>query len=113
MPLVSGLDVLRWARQQTGLMSPPIIMLTSSEGATDVALAYKLGANSFVVKPFEREERVRHSTPPDGDQEVSAEVLTTGATALLRKPFSQESLLGALRSALAKPEGPTGHANPD
>jgi FixJ family two-component response regulator len=48
-----------------------------------------------------------------GDQEVSAEVLTTGATALLRKPFSQESLLGALRSALAQPEGPTGHANPD
>jgi FixJ family two-component response regulator len=48
-----------------------------------------------------------------GDQEVSAEVLTTGATALLRKPFSQESLLAALRSALAKPEGPTRHANPD
>jgi FixJ family two-component response regulator len=44
-----------------------------------------------------------------GDQEVSAEVLTTGATALLRKPFSQESLLGALRSALAQP----GHANPE
>ena len=37
-----------------------------------------------------------------GDQELSAEVLTTGATALLRKPFSQESLLGALRSALAQ-----------
>src|SRR6266516_8182069 len=37
-----------------------------------------------------------------GDQELSAEVLTTGVTALLRKPFSQESLLGALRSALAQ-----------
>ena len=40
-----------------------------------------------------------------GDQELSAEVLTTGATALLRKPFSQESLLGALRSALAQTGG--------
>ena len=48
-----------------------------------------------------------------GDQEVSAEVLTTGATALLRKPFSQESLLGALRSALVSPGGPTGHAMPN
>jgi len=48
-----------------------------------------------------------------GDQEVSAEVLSTGATALLRKPFSQESLLGALRSALASPGGPTGHAKPN
>jgi len=36
-----------------------------------------------------------------GDQEVSSEVLTSGATALLRKPFSQESFLAALRSALA------------
>ena len=43
-----------------------------------------------------------------GDQEVSKEVLSTGATALLRKPFSQESLLGALRSALAKTGGENG-----
>ena len=47
-----------------------------------------------------------------GDQELSAEVLTTGATALLRKPFSQESLLGALRSALAQTAGPTSDENP-
>jgi FixJ family two-component response regulator len=43
-----------------------------------------------------------------GDQEVSEEVLKSGATALLRKPFNQESLLTALRSALAQSEGPTG-----
>jgi FixJ family two-component response regulator len=43
-----------------------------------------------------------------GDQEVSGEVLSTGATALLRKPFSQESLLGALRSALARTRGAIG-----
>ena len=47
-----------------------------------------------------------------GDQELSAEVLTTGATALLRKPFSQEALLGALRSALARTGGPIGNENP-
>ncbi|HXI51941.1 MAG TPA: response regulator [Candidatus Saccharimonadales bacterium] len=46
-----------------------------------------------------------------GDQELSAEVLTTGATALLRKPFSQEALLGALRSALARTGGPSGNEN--
>jgi len=40
-----------------------------------------------------------------GDQELSAEALATGVTALLRKPFSQESLLGALRSALAQTGG--------
>jgi FixJ family two-component response regulator len=37
-----------------------------------------------------------------GDQEVSQEVLTSGAAALLSKPFSQESFLAVLRSALAK-----------
>ena len=47
-----------------------------------------------------------------GDHELSAEVLTTGVTALLRKPFSQESLLGALRSALAQTGGPIGNENP-
>ena len=47
-----------------------------------------------------------------GDQELSAEALTTGATALLRKPFSQESFLGALRSALAQTGGPIGNENP-
>ena len=48
-----------------------------------------------------------------GDQEVRAEALTIEGTTLLRKPFSQESLLGALRSALVSPGGPTGLADPD
>jgi FixJ family two-component response regulator len=38
-----------------------------------------------------------------GDREVPATVLGAHATALLRKPFSQESLLAALRSALTLP----------
>lgn len=43
-----------------------------------------------------------------GDQEICGEALSTGATILLRKPFSQESLLGALRSALAQTGGAIG-----
>ena len=42
-----------------------------------------------------------------GDREVPAGVVGARATALLRKPFSQESLLAALRSALTLP-GSTG-----
>ena len=34
-----------------------------------------------------------------GEQEVSAAAVRCGVVALLRKPFSQESLLAALRSA--------------
>ena len=36
----------------------------------------------------------------NGSPEISAEAMSGGAVAFLRKPFSQESLLGALRSAL-------------
>lgn len=44
-----------------------------------------------------------------GDSDLSAEALRRGAVALLRKPFSQESLLDAVRSVLgtqAKPSNP-------
>ena len=47
-----------------------------------------------------------------GGQDISAEVLRRGAMALLRKPFDQETLLRALRSALARQGGPTSHTNP-
>ena len=36
----------------------------------------------------------------DGGQDICAEALRRGAVAFLRKPFDQDSLLGALRSAL-------------
>jgi len=48
----------------------------------------------------------------NGGLEVSTEALSGGAVACLHKPFNQESLLGALRSALAEPGGPTGDENP-
>jgi FixJ family two-component response regulator len=48
-----------------------------------------------------------------GDHDISAEALRRGAVAFLRKPFSQESLLDAVRSALAQREGPTEHERPD
>jgi FixJ family two-component response regulator len=40
----------------------------------------------------------------NGEPSISHEAVRSGAVALLRKPFSQESLLGALRSALDWPE---------
>src|SRR5215471_9754217 len=55
MPGLDGFDVLRWIREQPGLQSLRVVVLTSSEQMRDVNLAYQLGANSFLVKPADFE----------------------------------------------------------
>jgi CheY-like chemotaxis protein len=52
LPLVPGLEVLKWIRQQAQL-SVPIVILTSSENEADIEAAYRLGANAYLVKPNE------------------------------------------------------------
>jgi CheY-like chemotaxis protein len=55
MPIMDGFEVLRWVRQQPHLAGLRVLVLTSSDSLQDVNLAYKLGANSFLVKPLEFE----------------------------------------------------------
>lgn len=50
LPHVMGLDVLKWIRQQPGL-ALVVVMLTASGEETDIATAYQLGANGYLVKP--------------------------------------------------------------
>jgi CheY-like chemotaxis protein len=61
MPGISGFDVLRWIRQQPGLASLRVVVLTSSDETRDVNQAYQLGANSFLVKPVDFERFVEIS----------------------------------------------------
>src|SRR5690349_18131600 len=50
LPHVMGLDVLKWIRQESGL--PLVVVpLTASANDEDIAAAYRLGANGFLVKP--------------------------------------------------------------
>ncbi len=58
MPRMDGFEVLRWIRQQPGLGPLRVVMLTSSEDIRDVNVAYRLGANSFMVKPMDFENVV-------------------------------------------------------
>lgn len=52
LPRRSGLEVLRWLREQHGpLATLPVVMLTSSRHSLDVNQAYDLGVNSYLVKP--------------------------------------------------------------
>src|SRR4030095_16546255 len=55
MPGTDGLQVLRWIRQEPGLSLLRVVVLTGSDQIRDVNQAYKLGANSFMVKPSDFE----------------------------------------------------------
>ena len=52
MPCLDGFDVLHWARDQPALKALRIVVLTSSDDLDDVTLAYRFGADSFLVKPL-------------------------------------------------------------
>src|SRR3954469_23399004 len=58
MPRVDGFEVLRWVRQQPGFSALRVVVLTSSDQIRDVNTAYRLGANSFMVKPTDFENVV-------------------------------------------------------
>ncbi|MDB6055858.1 MAG: putative response regulator, CheY [Verrucomicrobiales bacterium] len=51
LPLKMGMDVLKWIKQQPHLKSLVVVVLTSSNESIDVKEAYRLGANSYVIKP--------------------------------------------------------------
>ncbi|MDD5304137.1 MAG: response regulator [Elusimicrobia bacterium] len=56
MPGMSGLEVLAWIRGRKDLGGLPVVMLTASTWPEEVAEAYRLGANSFVIKPTAAQE---------------------------------------------------------
>ena len=63
LPLVDGLEVLRRIKADERTQAIPVVVLTSSREARDTAESYRLGANSYIVKPLEFEQfadAVRH-----------------------------------------------------
>jgi CheY-like chemotaxis protein len=53
LPGFSGLECLGWIRSQPGLLGLRVLILTSSDHMRDVNDAYRLGANSFLLKPYD------------------------------------------------------------
>ena len=51
LPRRSGLEVLAWIKNQSGLTGTPVCILTSSDEPRDISQAYALGANSYLLKP--------------------------------------------------------------
>src|SRR5499427_5296952 len=53
LPKVDGIEVLRQVRLDDRTRAIPVVVLTSSQEERDITECYKLGANSYVVKPVE------------------------------------------------------------
>ena len=50
---MSGHDLLAWLRERPALAAIPIVVLTGSRASDDLAQAYALGANAYLVKPVD------------------------------------------------------------
>jgi DNA-binding NarL/FixJ family response regulator len=55
MPKVDGIEVLRELKAHAETRAIPVVVMTSSNEERDVVEAYRLGANSYIVKPVEFE----------------------------------------------------------
>ena len=53
LPKISGLEVLRQLKNHSTYSRIPVIVLTTSAEDRDVEEAYKLGCNSYILKPVE------------------------------------------------------------
>ncbi len=54
MPRVDGWEVLRRIREHPHTTDLPVVVLSSSDRQEDIERSYALGANSFLVKRFDR-----------------------------------------------------------
>jgi two-component system response regulator len=59
LPYVPGLEVLKWIRSQPILQSHVVVVLTSSDLESDRDRAYRLGANSYLVKTSSSEDLIK------------------------------------------------------
>jgi len=53
LPKVDGMEVLRRMKEDATTRTIPVVMLTSSKEDRDLEAAYRLGVNSYIVKPVE------------------------------------------------------------
>jgi two-component system response regulator len=53
LPKIDGLEVLKELKSNPNTKTIPIVVLTSSKEENDMVESYKLGVNSFIVKPVD------------------------------------------------------------
>jgi two-component system response regulator len=59
MPRVNGIEVLKKIKADERTKKIPVVILTSSKEDPDIQECYRLGVNSYVVKPVQFEQFVK------------------------------------------------------
>ena len=111
MPGMSGLELLRWARQQEAYKSRPFVMVTSRGDKEHVVEAIREGVSDYLGKPFSPDslgKKIRKVLGNRlGDRQQDGE--SKGSDAFRH---SADLLTGASRGADKKSPGPKARAEP-
>ena len=62
MPVMQGCEVLREMRADTALADLPVLMLSAKRQECDILGAFDLGADDYVIKPFQPHEVIQRIT---------------------------------------------------
>jgi two-component system, sensor histidine kinase and response regulator len=83
MPGMSGYELCRLIKDETGTSSPPVVLLTSLSDPRDIVRGVECGADNYITKPYEpghllerishvlENQRLRTDTPPGGPVSIS------------------------------------------
>lgn len=53
LPKISGLEILKELKSTAATQHIPVVVLTTSDEASDVAASHRLGVNSYQIKPMD------------------------------------------------------------
>jgi CheY-like chemotaxis protein len=56
LPKISGIEVLKYVKENQKLKHIPVIMLTTSSSKSDIMKSYRNHVNSYITKPIDLDE---------------------------------------------------------
>src|SRR5213075_3138717 len=55
LPDMTGIDILRWVKENRYLKTAPVVVLTTTDDSQEIKRCYELGCNVYMTKPVNYE----------------------------------------------------------